>query len=160
MKRLYPEQPIVGVGAIVFRGDEVLLVRRGQEPGYGEWSLPGGAVEVGETLEEAVRRELLEETGIEMEILGVSAVLERIFPDAAGEIRHHYVLVDFLCRYFNGDPEPNSDILELCFTPLPSLERFQLPSQAREIILRGHSQLNNSKYLPLVSVAQNFNSLE
>lgn len=156
MKRLYPEQPIVGVGAIVLRGEEVLLVRRGKEPGLGEWSLPGGAVEVGETLEEAVRRELQEETGIEVEILGVSAVLERIFSDAKGKISYHYVLVDFLCRHQSGKPEPNSDILELCFTPLPSLERFQLPSQAREIILRAHSQLKNSKYLPLVSVAQNF----
>ena len=85
MKRLYPDQPIVGVGGIVFKGDEVLLVRRGKEPALGEWSLPGGAVEVGETLEEALHRELQEETGIEVEILGLSAFLERIFPDAAGQ---------------------------------------------------------------------------
>ena len=85
MKRHYPDQPIVGVGAVVFRDDEVLLVRRGKEPANGEWSLPGGAVEVGETLEEALRRELREETGIEVEILGLSAVLERIFPDAEGK---------------------------------------------------------------------------
>jgi ADP-ribose pyrophosphatase YjhB (NUDIX family) len=126
----------------------------------GEWSLPGGAVEVGETLEKAVRRELLEETGIEVEILGVSAVLERIFPDAEGKISYHYVLLDFLCQYRSGDPEPNSDILELCFTPLPCLERFQLPSQALEVILQAHSQLSNRNYLPSVTAAQKSKSLQ
>jgi hypothetical protein len=67
--------------------------------------------------------------------------------------------LDFLCQYHSGEPEPDSDILELCFTPLPCLERFQLPSQAREVILRAHLQLNNRKYLPSVTVAPKFNSL-
>jgi mutator protein MutT len=147
MKRHYPDQPIVGVGAVVFRDDEVLLVRRGQEPAFGEWSLPGGAVEVGETLEEALCRELREETGIEVEILGLSAVLERLFPDAEGKISYHYVLLDFLCLYASGEPWPNSDALELCFTSLTQLDKFQLASQTREVINRAQSQLVGGNYL-------------
>ncbi len=107
-------------------------------------------MEVGETLEEALRRELREETGIEVEILGLSAVLERIFPDVEGKISYHYVLLDFLCRYVSGDPRPASDILELCFTPLPRLENFQLTSQAREVIIRAQVQLKHGNYLPPV----------
>ncbi len=151
MKRHYPDQPIVGVGAVVFKGDEVLLVRRGKEPGLGEWSLPGGAVEVGETLEEALRRELREETGIEVEILGLSAFLDRIFPDAAGKISYHYVLLDFLCCYAGGEPRAGSDILELCFTPLPCLKNFQLTRHSSEVILQAHSQLANQSFLAPVA---------
>jgi 8-oxo-dGTP diphosphatase len=153
MKRHYPDQPIVGVGAVVFREDTVLLVRRGKEPAKGEWSLPGGAVEVGETLEEALRRELREETGIEVEILGLSAVLERLFPDTAGKISYHYVLLDFLCLYASGEPRPNSDALDLCFTSLSQLDKFQLASQTREVIDRGREQLQNGKYLSPVAAA-------
>jgi 8-oxo-dGTP diphosphatase len=152
MKRHYPDQPIVGVGAVVFREDTVLLVRRGKEPAKGEWSLPGGAVEVGETLEEALRRELREETGIEVEILGLSAVLERLFPDAEGKISYHYVLLDFLCLYASGEPRPNSDALDLCFTSLSQLDKFQLASQTREVINRAQSQLVGGNYLtPVVN---------
>jgi 8-oxo-dGTP diphosphatase len=150
MKRLYPDQPIIGVGGIVFNEDEVLLVRRGKEPALGEWSLPGGAVEVGETLEEALHRELLEETGIEVEILGLSAFLERIFPDADGKISYHYVLLDFLCCYRKGWARAGSDVLEVCFTPLAFLDRFQLTSHAHKVILQAHSQLSNKNFfLPL-----------
>ena len=153
MKRHYPDQPIVGVGAVVFREDTVLLVRRGKEPAKGEWSLPGGAVEVGETLEEALRRELREETGIEVEILGLSAVLERLFPDAEGKISYHYVLLDFLCRYASGEPRPSSDVLELCFTPLSQLDTFQLASLTREVIDRAFAQLQHGTCLSPVAAA-------
>jgi 8-oxo-dGTP diphosphatase len=152
MKRHYPDQPIVGVGGVVFREDTVLLVRRGKEPAKGEWSLPGGAVEVGETLEEALRRELREETGIEVDILGLSAVLERLFPDTEGKISYHYVLLDFLCRYVSGQARPASDILDLSFSPLSQLDKFQLASQTLEVINRAQSQLVGGNYLtPVVS---------
>jgi mutator protein MutT len=151
MKRIYPDQPIVGVGAVVFRNEEVLLVRRGREPAYGEWSLPGGVVELGESLVEALSRELREETGIEVEVLGLSACLERIFPDEVGKISYHYVLLDFLCRHVSGEPRPGSDVLEACFAPLSCLGDFELPRLAREVISRAQEQRARGSVLPLLT---------
>jgi 8-oxo-dGTP diphosphatase len=103
MSREYPERPIVGVGAIVLDGDRVLLVQRGQAPLKGEWSLPGGALELGETLDEGIRREVLEETGLVVEPVTVVEVLDRISRDSEGRVQYHYVLVDFLCRVAGGN---------------------------------------------------------
>lgn len=107
MRREYPEAPIAGVGAVVVSGGEgsnpqVLLIRRGQEPLKGEWSLPGGAVELGETLEEAICREVLEETGLIVEPVEIVETFDRISRDSDGRMRYHYVLVDFLCRVRGG----------------------------------------------------------
>jgi 8-oxo-dGTP diphosphatase len=102
MSREYPERPIVGVGAVIFDSDRILLVQRGQAPLKGEWSLPGGALELGETLEEGVRREVLEETGLVVEPVTIVEVLNRISRDSEGRVQYHYVLVDFLCRVIGG----------------------------------------------------------
>ncbi|HTV81388.1 MAG TPA: NUDIX hydrolase [Acidobacteriaceae bacterium] len=115
MRREYPDAPIAGVGAVIVRGGAepaVLLIRRGQEPLKGEWSLPGGAVELGETLEEAVCREVLEETGLSVEPVGVVQAFDRISRDAGGRVRYHYVLVDFLCLVTGGSLACASDALE------------------------------------------------
>ncbi len=115
MRREYPDAPIAGVGAVIVRGGDepvVLLIRRGQEPLKGEWSLPGGAVELGETLEAAVRREVLEETGLVVEPAGIVQAFDRISRDAHGRVRYHYVLVDFLCRVKGGSLACASDALE------------------------------------------------
>lgn len=101
-KREYPTAPIVGVGAVVIHNGKVLLVRRAREPLIGQWSLPGGAVELGETLKEAVTREVLEETGISVETATMVRALDRIEKDASWNVRYHYVLVDFLCRVAAG----------------------------------------------------------
>jgi 8-oxo-dGTP diphosphatase len=107
MRREYPDAPIAGVGAVIVstdpaHGHRVLLIRRAQEPLKGEWSLPGGAVELGETLENAIRREVLEETGLTVEAVEVVKAFDRIVRDAEGRVRYHYVLVDFLCRVMGG----------------------------------------------------------
>jgi 8-oxo-dGTP diphosphatase len=103
VRREYPEAPIVGVGAVVIDGTKVLLVRRGQEPLKGEWSLPGGALELGETLQQGVVREVLEETGLVVVPGGIIEILDRITRDeASGRVRYHYVLIDFVCHVTGG----------------------------------------------------------
>jgi 8-oxo-dGTP diphosphatase len=150
MKRHYPDQPLVGVGAVIFRGEEVLLVRRGQEPALGVWSLPGGLVELGETLEKALRRELLEEVGISVKILGITAVLERVYRDQDGGIPYHYVLVDFLCDYEAGELRPGSDITSARFISPPELDQFDLPEFTARVIKRAWEQKRQGGVLPLL----------
>ena len=150
IKRHYPAQPVVGVGAVVFKGAEVLLVRRGQEPALGSWSLPGGLVELGETLEAAIVRELAEETGLAVSILGVAAVLERVFGDATGQIAYHYVLVDFLCEYEGGELKAGSDSTEARFVPLAHLPQYEMPDPTLAVIRRAWEQRRQGSWLPLL----------
>src|SRR5713226_4922753 len=98
MKREYPESPLVGVGAVIVQNHRVLLIRRGQAPLLGEWSLPGGVLECGEALREAAVREAREETGLLVETVEMLGVYERVIPGDDGRTRYHYVLIDFLCR--------------------------------------------------------------
>jgi 8-oxo-dGTP diphosphatase len=100
--RRYPRRPLVGVGAIILDGDRIVMAQRGKEPLKGWWSLPGGLLELGEALADGVRREVREETGLEIEPLGVLEVFERIMRDAAGVPEYHYVLIDYVCRVSGG----------------------------------------------------------
>jgi mutator protein MutT len=134
VKRAYPDHPIVGVGAIIIRGEEVLLARRGNEPGYGEWSIPGGAVELGEKLEEAVAREVSEEVNVAVRVGEMVEVLERIFRDPAGKVHYHYVLVDFLCQHLSGEGSPSSDALEMKWVHLSEVSRYSLPERTKRVI--------------------------
>jgi 8-oxo-dGTP diphosphatase len=138
---------------VVFKGGEVLLVRRGQEPAINSWSLPGGLVELGETLTTAIHRELLEETGITVRLLGIAAVLERIFPDPDGRIAYHYVLVDFLCDYLDGELTPGSDITAARFVPLNALVDFDLPQFTADVIHRAWEQKRQGSCLALMERA-------
>jgi 8-oxo-dGTP diphosphatase len=127
VRREYPEAPIVGVGAVVIDGTRVLLVRRGQEPLKGEWSLPGGALELGETLQQGIVREVLEETGLIVVPGGIIEILDRISPDeASGRVRYHYVLIDFVCHVTGGDLASASDAEEVRW-----VERDQLQNGYR-----------------------------
>ena len=108
--RRYPERPLLGVGAVVFSGGRILLIERGKEPLKGWWTVPGGLVEIGERLEAAVRREILEETGLRVKPLAVAALFQRIMPDLEGRIEYHYVIVDFLCELESGTVRAASDV--------------------------------------------------
>jgi len=108
--RRYPQHPLVGVGALIFEGDRILLAERGKEPLKGWWSLPGGLVETGETLRDAVCREVLEETGLVVEPTGLFEIFERIMRDGAGAAEYHYVLIDYVCRITGGSLAPGDDV--------------------------------------------------
>ena len=127
MKREYPEAPIAGVGAVIVQKSpdgvpRVLLIRRGQEPLKGEWSLPGGAIELGETLEQAICREVLEETGLIVEVLDTVHAFDRISRDDQGRVRYHYVLVDFLCRVTGGTLACATDAAEARWATIDQLQ--------------------------------------
>ena len=127
MKREYPDAPIAGVGAVIVREGpdgrrEALLIRRGQEPLKGEWSLPGGAVELGETLQAAICREVLEETGLTVEVVDTVLVFDRISRDDEGRVRYHYVLVDFLCRITGGSLACATDAVDARWAGADDLE--------------------------------------
>jgi 8-oxo-dGTP diphosphatase len=151
MNRHYPDRPLVGVGAVIFRGEEVLLVRRGQEPAKGSWSLPGGVVEVGESLEAALQREVWEETGLAIKVLGITAVLERIFRDDVDKVPYHYVLIDFACEYLSGEVTPGSDVTAARFVSLNTLNELPLPSFTAQVIQRARDQKKDGAFLPVMA---------
>jgi ADP-ribose pyrophosphatase YjhB (NUDIX family) len=124
MKREYPEAPIVGVGGVVFKDGSVLLVKRGQEPGKGQWSLPGGAVELGETLTHALKREILEEASINIEVGGLVRLLDRIVHDPQKRVQYHYVIVDYWGWMISGKLSPGSDVSDARFVTLNQLKKM------------------------------------
>lgn len=134
--REYPVRPVVGVGGVVLIGDRVVLIRRANEPRKGEWSLPGGTLELGETLREGVRRELSEEIGLEVEVGPLIEVFERIHPDADGRVRFHFIIFDYLCRSHSDTPLAGGDALEVALAGEGELGRFALSDTATRIIGR------------------------
>jgi ADP-ribose pyrophosphatase YjhB (NUDIX family) len=129
MKRDYPDRPVVGIGAVIVEGTRVVVVRRNREPLKGQWSLPGGVLELGETLREGTAREVLEETGLVVEVVEVLDVFDRIVRDPHGRTQFHYVLIDFLCRAKGGDLRAGSDVSEVRW-----LEQFPLTEGAGQVI--------------------------
>ena len=110
MRREYPVAPIVAVGAIILDGERILLIRRDREPACGLWTFPGGAVELGESLSCAVQREVLEETGLHVAVGEVATVIDRVLHDDVGQVRYHYVIVDYFARAVGGTLRPGSDV--------------------------------------------------
>jgi ADP-ribose pyrophosphatase YjhB (NUDIX family) len=124
--RRYPKYPLLGVGAILFDGDSVLLAERGKEPLKGWWSLPGGLVEVGETLHDAVCREVLEETGLVIEPTGIVEIFERIMRDEHGAPEYHYVLADYRCRITGGTLAAGDDVSRVAWVPVSALGDYRI----------------------------------
>ncbi len=134
--RRYPARPVVGVGAVVLVGEQVLLVKRRFEPLAGQWSLPGGSLEVGETLEAGTAREILEETGLDVEVGPVVEVFDRILLDEDKRVRYHFVLVDYLCRPVGGRLAAGSDVADVALVHPEELEPYRLTPKASAIIAR------------------------
>jgi 8-oxo-dGTP diphosphatase len=136
--REFPARPIVGIGIVVIKrdvpGDQVLLCQRGKPPNLGSWTLPGGAQEVGETCEEAARRELFEECGLLVGPLHFCAYVDTIRRDTDGRVRFHYTILDFAARWESGEPIAGSDVTAAIWAPLDALEPYELWSEAHRII--------------------------
>ncbi len=132
--RLYPPPPIVGIGVAVLRPDAVLLVRRGTPPNEGAWSLPGGAQELGETAMAAARRELLEETGLRVDMLHLAAQVDSIHRDPDGRVRYHYTIVDFAARWRGEPAHPGGDVTQVAWAGFDEFDRYDLWSEARRVI--------------------------
>ncbi|HEY7172814.1 MAG TPA: NUDIX hydrolase [Vicinamibacterales bacterium] len=136
MSRVFPERPIIGVGAVILDRDRVLLVRRAHEPLKGEWSLPGGAVELGETLAEALVREVREETGLEIGVGPVVEVVDRVHRTGDGRVEYHFVIVDYLCVPTGGQLAAASDADGACWVPLDELAPYRLTAQALAVVAK------------------------
>jgi 8-oxo-dGTP diphosphatase len=148
-RREYPDQPMVGVGGVVVDGDRTLLIRRGSAPLQGEWSIPGGLLEVGETLAEGVVRELAEETGLEVGVLELIEVFERIFPappNADGtpgdrsRPQYHFVILDYLCEIRGGAISAGSDALEFAWAREEELANFDVTVAVRRVLKRAFAR--------------------
>lgn len=134
MRREYPDAPIVGVGGVIFKDSSVLLVKRGQEPGKGQWSLPGGVVELGETLTDALKREMLEEVSINIELGGLVRLLDRILHDREKRVQYHYVIVDYWGWMISGKLRPASDVSDARFVTLSQLKNMGTDHLVEETI--------------------------
>ncbi len=140
MAREYPDRPVVGIGGVVIERGQTVLIRRGSEPLLGQWSIPGGSLEIGESLQTGVARELLEETGLEVRVLDVIEVFDRIFPGEPGQAgqvrgpRFHYVIVDYLCERISGQPHAGGDVTDVAFASENELEKFQLTETATRVL--------------------------
>ena len=142
MTREYPARPIVGIGAVVLRGDSVLLIRRGHPPNEGDWAIPGGAQELGETAEQAARRELFEETGLRVGAMRLVAHVDSIHPGPDGRVRFHYTILDFAAVWAGGAPVAGGDALEAAFVPLQALDGLGVWSEAVRVITAASAALS------------------
>ena len=144
--RRYPTRPLVGVGALIFDGPRILMAQRGKQPLLGWWSLPGGALETGELLADAVRREVLEETGLRIEPLGVIEIFERIMRDSQGAPEYHYVLIDYICRVTGGSLAAADDVSRVAWVPRRLLLTYSITEGTLPVIEKGYRERRKYKW--------------
>jgi 8-oxo-dGTP diphosphatase len=139
MAREYPEHPVVGVGAVIVRDGRALIVKRAHEPRQGEWSLPGGLLELGESLQDAIRREIKEETTLDVEVGPIIETFDRVHHDDHGRIRYHFVIVDFVCWPKGGEATPASDADGVAWVSAGEIDDYRVNAHAKAVIEKGLS---------------------
>jgi 8-oxo-dGTP diphosphatase len=144
LKRLYPDQPVVGVGAVIIKDRQLLLIKRANEPSRGKWTIPGGLVELAESPEIAVIRETVEETGMEVTNPQLIDVISNVDIDEWGKVKYHYVIIDYLVHVVSGNGQASSDAQELCFVPFGEVESFDLTSSFRLFFRNNRARLENA----------------
>jgi ADP-ribose pyrophosphatase YjhB (NUDIX family) len=144
-RRRYPDRPVLGVGALIIEHNRILLVERGRETLKGYWSLPGGVLETGETLEQGIRREVREETGLVIEPLEVVEIFERILRDSDGRPEYHYVLIDYLCRPAGGSLEAADDVSRAEWVGKRSVSGYHLTEGTLEVIEKAFELASRSR---------------
>ena len=145
VRREYPERPMVGVGGVVIRDQRALLIRRGSAPLEGEWSIPGGMLEIGETILDGVQRELLEETAIEVKVLDLIEVFERLTRDEAGKLKYHFVILDYLCEAVRGEARAGSDVTDVAWARAEELDAYSLTTTATRVIQKAFEMARGKK---------------
>ena len=141
MKRLYPKQPIIGVGAVIIKDGKILLEKRKNDPGKGKWSIPGGLVELGETVEQTALREVKEETGLEVEKPEHIDVVDNVIRDENGEIKYHFVIVDYFVKLKGGTMKAMSDAEELRWVTLDEVEQYDLTKTFKVFFQKNRQKL-------------------
>ncbi len=136
IKREYPKRPIASMAACVFKDDKILIIQRANPPSQGMWSLPGGMIELGETIQETTKREVAEECGIEIEVGDVFHAANLIVPDEKGDIKYHYVITYLIAYYKNGEAKPGSDAMDIKWVTIEELTKFDINPVARENIIK------------------------
>ena len=137
MNRDYPDRPLLGVGAVIVKNDQILVVRRANPPLQGQWSIPGGLVDTGETTKEAVIREIREETSLTVEPLELVEVFERILRDADSRVQYHFVVIDYLCRLVSGEPHAGTDVSEVRWARFEELNGLGITPETTSVIRKG-----------------------
>ncbi len=148
MRRIYPEQPLVGVGAIIIARGKILLEKRKNEPGRGQWSIPGGLVELGESVEQTAIREVKEETGLEVEKPEHIDVVDNIDLDEEGKVRYHFIIIDYLVKFKGGNVEASSDAAELRWVAFEDVGTYDLTPTFRAFFLRNRQKLEKLSSCP------------
>jgi 8-oxo-dGTP diphosphatase len=141
LRREYPSQPIIGVGAVIVQEGKILLAKRGSEPGKGKWSVPGGLVELGEKLEKAVVREVKEETNLDVEVIRLIDAVDNIIGDPNRKLQFHFVILDYLAKLKGGTLQPSSDVLDARWVRIEEADDYDLTNVFRDFLKRNKIEL-------------------